>query len=333
MHITSYLFQKILLIRVEVSNNGIARLESSMIRKRKGEVLFETPKHLEIDALSKWKNTPVLFWVTGNQIVTKAYNKEDATLQRIMNNPELLWDLKTNEGQEEQLSFLRRENISALLQATEQHQLPLLDIWLYENSSEPELKARIEGLYQEGFKSSILFKSDQAKNALAELLFRKSILPVLLLFFFLLLGNFFLNSYYTKQYQQKQSMVQQSRREKQLNASQEQKRSQLFMDFNQIPNRSFALLSDRIASYIPPNMYLTDMQIAPLSKRSSIKNKKLLDIEYEIIQLKGIVDTPGAVTLLSQLLEADKLFEKVKVVQLGRKKNSDFFEFELEITI
>lgn len=103
--------------------------------------------------------------------------------------------------------------------------------------------------------------------------------------------------------------------------------------YNQIPNQSFALLADRIASYVPANLYLTTMNIFPLGKNRNLRDRTTLPLEYHIIRIKGTVETPGSVTLLSQLLESDNLFKKVKVIQLGRLKNTNLFEFELEITL
>lgn len=135
------------------------------------------------------------------------------------------------------------------------------------------------------------------------------------------------------QNQQKQLIVQQSKKGEDRAIAEEQKRNSLITRYNQIPNRSIALLADRIASYIPANLFLFSMNVFPVIKNTNSRDKKELSIEDHTIRLKGVVETPGSITLLSQLLEADTLFTKVKIVRMERRKDSDMFGFEMEITL
>lgn len=333
MDITPYLFRKMLLIRVEMTGGGMVRKELATIRYAKGKASLEEMKSFELDALSKWKNSPVLLLVTGEQVVSKPYIKEDPSLKRITSNPELLWDIEDIDGQEPILSFLRKDVMSELLQAVKQHHLFLMDIWISNFEHHYDVQVRLNDLYRNRFKSCALLKSPDSKSVLADILFHRIFMPVLLLFFALLLGNYFLHSYYTKQFQQKQAVIQLDKKLNRKNSSEEQQKNQLMAAYNQIPNQSFALLADRVASYIPPNLYLTSMSLFPPAKNINTRDKKTLPMEYHTARLKGSVETPGSVTLLIQLLEADNLFEKVKVIQLDRRKNSSVFEFELEITL
>lgn len=333
MKITSFLFRKIVLFRVEMGKNRIERKEMTTVRFSKGKAIVGKWKVFDLDTISKWKNSPVLVIFTGDGIISKSYDQQDVANKRIMKDPNFLWNIEITDGQGQRLSFLRRDNLSEFLQMCKQQHLILIDNWIYGADVEYNVQVRLENLYLERFRSSMLLQSPDFKDTLANVLFQKLFLPVLLFFFALLLGNYFLNSYYTKQYQQKQSIIQQNERNNRVNIQEEQKKNQLLAGYNQIPDQSFALLADRIASYIPSNLYLTSMNIFPLGKNKNIRDKKTLPMDFHIIRLKGTVETPGSVTLLSQLLESDKLFENVKVVQLGRLKNTNIFEFELEITL
>lgn len=333
MKIASFLFRKIVLIHVEMGKNGIDRKEETSVRFSKEKAVIGKWKDFEIDVISKWKNVPVLIIITGEGIISKTYDKQDITNKRIIKDPDFIWNIETVDGQGQILSFLRRDKLSELLQVFKQHHLVLIDTWIYGADVKYNVQMRLDKLHIEHFKSSMLLKSPDYKDILANVLFQKIFFPVLLLFFALLLGNYFLNSYYTKQYQQMQSVIQQDERKNRVNSLEEQKKNQLLDGYNQISNKSFALLADRIASYVPANLYLTSLNIFPLGKNSNTKDKSTLPLNFHIIRLKGTVETPGSVTLLSQLLESDSLFEKVKVVQLGRMKNTNLFEFELEITL
>lgn len=333
MKITSFLFRKIVLFRIELGKNTIERKQMTTVRFSRRKAIVGKWKDFEFEAMSKWKNSPVLMIFMGDGIISKLYDQQDIANKKIMKDSNFIWNIETTDAQEQRISFLRRDNLSEFLQMCKQQHLILIDNWIYRADEEYNIQIRLENLYLEHFRSSMLLQSSDFKNMLANVLFQKLFLPVLLLFFALLLGNYFLNSYYTKQYQQKQSIIQQNERNNRVNSQEEQKKNQLLAGYNKIPNQSFALLADRIASYIPSNLYLTSMNIFPLGKNKNVRDRKTLPMEYHTIRLKGTVETPGSVTLLSQLLESDKLFEKVKVVQLGRLKNTNIFEFELEITL
>lgn len=329
MNITSYLFRKVCLLNIKIGKSGIERKQIASIRFLKGKALIENWRDFEDNALSKWKNSPVLVLVTGEEIVSKLYDKEDTNLKRIMEGSDFLWDIKVEEEKGETITFLRRNNLSAFLRIIEQQHLILIDTWIYGTNEECDIKTRLERLFLSQFASSTLMRASGFRAKLANLLYRKILLPVLLLFFVILLGNYFLNSYYTTQYQQINNNIRQNKKENRASSKEIQK----IPGYNLIPNQSFALLADRIASYIPSNVYLTSMHIFPMKKKNDVRDKKELNLDYHIIRLTGTVETPGSVTLLSELLESDNLFKKVKVVQLSQKKNTTIFEFELEINL
>ncbi len=331
MNVTSRLFRKIILLHLDMGQNGIARQEWATVRFSKGKAVIGSWENFDIATLAKWKNSPVLVLITGDNVISKAYDKQDANNKRIMKDAGFLWDIEVTDSRGEIISFLRKDHLAEFLQAVIQHHLVLVDTWIYGSDIEYSIQARLDKLHADGFKSSALMRSPDFRNTLANALFQKIFLPVLLLFFCLLLGNYFLNSYYTKQYQEMQSIIRQNQKESKTSSQEEQKKNQLLAGYNQIPHQSFALLADRIASYIPTNMYLTSMNIFPVGKKTNAADKKTLPLDFRIIRLRGTVDIPGSVTLLSQLLEADNLFEKVKVIQLDRIKNGNVFEFELEI--
>lgn len=333
MNMIACLFRKLIFIRVQLEGSEILRKELAVVRFHKGKAFVKEWKRCEADSFSKYKNNLALLLVTSDQVVTKVYDREDQTIRRIIKNPELIWSTDTTEGQEPTLSFLRREGLNSLLGTIEKNKMLLIDTWIQGADDESVINTKLEHSYETLFRSTGLNKAVDLKNRLANLLFHKMLLPVLSFFLLLLLGNYFVYSHYTEQYQIKQSKIHQDKRANKAKSSNNQKENQLTAIYNQIPHKSFALLADRMASYIPNNLILTSMVISPLVKNGNSKSKNEIQIDYQLIRLKGSVETPGSVTLLTQLLEADALFSKVKVTSLYRKKDTDNFDFELEITL
>lgn len=333
MDIIPYLFRQLILIHIEMAGDEISKKELAVVSYRKGKAKVKEWKNLEINSLPKIKNNLAVLWITGDQIVTKPYDRDDQTIKRIIKNPELIWSVESTEGNGQVLSFLRREKLTGLLQSFEKNNLVLVNTWILDHSSTSDINTKLELLYKSRFVSDMQERPDDLKYTLANVLFHKLLLPVLLIFLVLLLGNYFTNSYYTEQYQLTQNVIQQNRRDNKVNASNGSKENPLVVSYNQIPGNSFALLADRIASYIPSNLSLTSMTLSPLKKNGNTKSKQELSIDFKTILLKGVVETPGSVTLLAELLETDALFSKVKVISLDKRKDSNNFEFELEITL
>lgn len=333
MDIIPHLFRQLILIRIEMTGDEISKKELAVVGYSKGKAKVKEWRNCETDSLPKFKNNLAVLWITGDQIVTKPYDGEDQTIKRIIKNPELIWSVQSTEGNGQTLSFLRREKLTGLLQSIEKNRLLLVDTWIQNQSDTDTINAQLELLYKSRFISETQEQRVDLKYTLANLLFHKLLLPVLLVFLMILLGNFFINSHYTEQYQLKQSAIQQNRRDTKTNASNGSKENPLIAGYNQIPSKSFALLADRIASYIPSNLFLTSMTLSPPEKSGNIKSKKELHIDFNTVVLKGMVETPGSVTLLAELLEKDAMFSKVKVISLDKKKDSNSFEFELEITL
>lgn len=333
MDILPYLFYKLILVRIEITNGEISLKKMGTVRFVKGRALIREMKDFEIEQLSKYKNSLVILWVTGDQVVTKEFDELDQNMKRMINNPELICSMESIDDQIKRVSFLRRENLVTILQVIERNKLPIVDTWICDDKIEFDVREKLEESYKSGFKSTALMKSANAKGILINLLFQRIFLPVLLFFFVLLLGNYFLNAHYTEEYQKIQSVILRNNKN-QSDAPNGKKKSQVVASYEQIPQQqSVALLADRIASYLPNNVFLTSMTLFPPIKNVNVKPGKMIQIEYEKIRLKGAVDIPGSVTLLAQFIEADNLLGKVKVVSLNKQKNSDFFDFELEIKL
>lgn len=331
--IISGLFRKLIFIRIRVLGNEISQKELAIVHFNKGKALIKEWKSFEIDSLPKLKNNLAVLLITGDQVVTKPYDKEDQTIKRITKNKELIWSIDYTDEEKQTLSFLRREDINTLLESINRNKLFLIDTWVNDINNEFAINDRIEKSYNKLFQPNGMNQSVDLKNILANILFQKILLPTLSIFLIFLLGNYYIYSHYMTEYQIKQSKIHKESKTNKDQSLHHQKINQLTTTYNQIPNKSFALLSDRIASYIPSNLYLSSMIISPLIKNGTIKSKNEIQINYQIINLKGYVETPGSVTLLTQLLEGDILFSKVKVISLYRAKEENHFEFELEITL
>ena len=104
---------------------------------------------------------------------SKIYDKQDITDKRIIKDPDFIWNIETENGQGQILSFLRRDKLSNLLQVFKQHHLVLIDMWIYGTGVKYDVQKRLDKLYIEHFKSSMLLKSPDYKDILANVIFQK----------------------------------------------------------------------------------------------------------------------------------------------------------------
>ncbi|MDR0939412.1 MAG: hypothetical protein LBN29_08690 [Mediterranea sp.] len=333
--ITHPLFRKVAILHVEMSGEHVARATRQLVRYAKGGALADEAGEVDIASLAKLKHTPVILLVTGDRVVSKPYAKNDPATERVVHNEELLWTLSTagEDADTPTLSFLRKEPLREWLEAIARDKLLLVDTWIRADLP-ADLPRRMERLREERFASTALAQSPICGNRLADFAFARLFLPVLLLLFAVLLGNFFLNTHYSQLYGEKQNVVQRSQQQDRKNAAETQKKSQLFGEYTQVPDLSYPLLADRIASYIPEGVKLTALTLFPEEKRANAPAAKNAPrVDYHTIHLRGTAEVPGSVSLLAQYLEADQLFGRVNIVRIDRKKGVGLFEFELKIAL
>jgi hypothetical protein len=302
-----------------------------VVKYDRGEVRYEK-KEFKKESLEKWKHNMTILSITGDQVVSKIYQQDDLSIKKITEKENLIWSITQTESKELLISFLSKEYTVDFIESLAKNSIYVMETWV-DRSDAFDKKQRITAFYETQMTLSAIRKSGKL-NTLCNLLYHKLQLSVLLLLFFLLLGNYFMNADIRKEYETKQTELNIKQRNNKTKLENQQKLGRIAEEYNKIPDCSFALIADRIASYVPANVRLNLLSIFPVeSGSSSMVRNKGLKIKAGMIVIRGDVDLPGSVTLFTQFLSADKLFSKVDIVTLSRKKDSSMFEFELHVTL
>lgn len=302
---------------------------------KRNKISLIEQKNCDLNNTEKWKHSPAILLITGNKVLTKKFNKEDVSIKKITDNPELLWKLHSFEDSEEQtISFLRKDLVEELAVALDKNCIYVLDKWI--NNDENLNKEQIVAdFYNQPIKLSDFHQNRTQINLLSLVVYYKLRLLLLLFFFIIVLGNFFLNTHYRQEYETVQSELYLNQRNNRKQQNNQKMQGRIQSQYESIPDRSFALIADRIASYIPPHIILNSLIFAPLegTKNNTVLQNKKMEFKNSSIMIKGETDIPGAVSLFSQYLDRDHLFSNIKIHSLVRDKDSSLFTFELIVEL
>lgn len=334
MKISQYIMGKSLLVEVKVANER-NEVKLWVVNSGKKGVRIQ---HKESDmekSLEKWKHSMAVLSISGDQIVSKLYPNDDPAIKKITENKDLVWSIIPSEKNNECLvSFLRKDSLGESIELLDKNNIHILDTWIGRNEI-PDKEKRITDFYNKEMSIPAIRKTPGRLNVICDVLYFKLRLPILLLFFCLLLGNFFINTQLRKDYETIQTELNLKRRNYKAFQENQKKQNRLQTEYEKITDVSFALIADRIASYVPTNVQLNLLSVFPLeSTRSSARSReKGLKLKIGSIIVKGEVEIPGSVTLFTQFLSSDNLFSKVEILSLHKQKDSSLFNFELLITL
>ena len=329
MNPLKYIYNKIVLLEVAIGDN-YTDVALSIAKYKKGGFTRQ-PKEYLGNSLEKWKNGVAILSITGEHIVSRTCRADDPAVKKVMENKQLIWSLDGNTATDSEtitISFLRREFVNDIIALLEKNKIYIAQMWIKE-SSERNKDDKILSFFNNKTKLSAVKESKSELNLSAGLLYHKIKLPVLLVVFGILFVNFFLNNNIRKEYEQNQVILSTKQRQNKIEA-QRAENNKISAEYAKIPNLSYALISDRIASYVPDNVRLSQMVLFPIGKNSP--REKGVNIDPRSVKIKGEVDIPGNVTLFSQFLSADNLFSSVEIVSLSRREGSSIYDFELLAT-
>lgn len=329
-----YIASRLLLFELCTSETGNCTRVWKVSIKRNRISLIEQ-KNCDLNNMEKWKHSPAILLITGNKIISKKYNRADASIKKITDNPELLWKLDSLEDSEKQIiSFLRKELIEELSSILDKNYIYVLEKWI-NNDEKIDIERMVAEFYKQPIKLSNFYQNLTQINLLSLVAYYKLRLLLLLFFFIVLLGNFLLNSRFRQEYEVAQSELYLNQRNNRKQQNNQKKQGRIQSQYESIPDRSFALIADRIASYVPPHIILNSLIFSPLEGTKSnivLQNKKMKFNSNSII-IKGETEISGSVSLFSQYLDCDHLFSNVKIHSLTKDKSSSLFTFELKVEL
>ncbi len=316
------------------TDNEILDVKLWKLTYKGDKVLLHPLKFLGKQSLEQWKHYIAILLVTGDQVISKKYIEDDVSIKKIVENENLLWEVSSiNTSEEQILSFLRKELLQSFLDDLVINRIHLLKILISQTNilDKDQLLHRI---CLEEMSFGVIRKSIQKINLVFELLYHKYHLPILLSFLLILLGNYFINVRLRQQKKMNQTQLEIVRKNNEAKQKAESSLNRLVVNYNKVPNCSFSTIADKIASYVPSNLSLNVLSIFPYVNKMNFTGKyEGQNIRVNIIIIKGWVETPGSITLFSQLLNSDALFTKVDILSLVKRKKENLFDFEMQIAL
>lgn len=263
------------------------------------------------------KNGAAVLIITGRDIGSKVYTSSDKeALSKIIENDNLLWTIHEDDG-EERIDFTRKTFLDDIFKE-------IKDLCVANTIVSVKTGIDIYSILQEFYEKKLNFdlvrKSKEFRAFFFDSLFDKIKLPVLLFFFVLLFINYVVFSHIKEKYDTSESTYTIHLQRNNQEVENSEKANRLFGQYNKIPSYPLALLSDRIASYMPKDTRLTSMVFFP-------------EKTPDAIIVKGKSGVAGTALLFAQYLQEDKLFGKVDVININNLKDSDSYDFELRITL
>jgi len=328
-----FIVGKVLLFEVEtMSDRTEIKLHKVIINQK--HLFLSQKKYVGIKSLENWKHSIAFVFVTGNQVASKSYVKEDPSIKKILSNENLFCDIVfNNENRENTISFVRKEIIQELMIQLKKNSI-LVETVLIGKMENTIIEERLKAYWEKEMNYDTILRSPEKINTFCSIIYYKLQLPILIASFFLLLGNYFANSHFMEK--NEKSNITRINTKKIVKVQQEEKNkmNRLMKVYHEVPSYSLASVADRIASYVPIHLQLNLLSILPQATNTgSSSDKKELKMKNNTVIVKGLSDIPGNITLFTQLLSKDMMFSKVEIISLTKQEDTNLFDFELQLTL
>lgn len=333
MNILTPIIRKVLFLEVR-TNQGSAEGKLWLVTRRQGGKFSFNALELDDKNLKKYKHGLAILVVTGDEVVEKPYEATDPSFKKITENEHLIWNINHQSSQGSKISFIRKDILEDFHHLLKGHSVHKVSEYLFKEC-EIDKEAIVESFFKETVNIKSICKDAKLLNSFSHAIYQTLQLPVLLTILALLLGNFYVNSNFRSEYEEIQTQLNAKRKNEKQLLENKQKIGRMEKHYQNFYSGSLALIADRIASYVPTNVSLNLCSIFPLPKNEEfvLGNKQEDKTPKNIVLVKGEVQTPGSVTLFTELLGADKMFSKVEMLSLERLKDQDYYSFELQITL
>jgi hypothetical protein len=317
-------------MEVEASNGAVSTKMSAAkySLKNSGIILQEIDN--EKHDWSKKKNGIAVLLISGSDVGSKEYDSlGNDGAKKITENENLLWTIHEENGYSG-IDFIRKSSLESILNEIERKDLYIADITVSQRT-DSDIHATLQQLYEKKLSFDLIKKSKEFRGFFFDSLFDKIKLPVLLFFFVLLFVNYVVFSNIKEKYDIGETAYNIRLQRNKLETENTEKANRLFGEYNKIELYPLALISDRIASYIPKDVRLTSMVFFPEDK-SNVRGKNEGD-KKNVIIVKGKAEIAGTVLLFAQYLQEDKLFNKVDIININNLKDTGSYDFELHIIL
>ena len=296
----------------------------------------KTDKYLKDMTLSdisgKKFDAPLVLTISGKGVISKIYKENSEELKRITEQPNDFLFASENVGDGMlKLTFLRRNLYDILCEELNIENFTLVEVRIDANNN-PEQEARkaAEDFWTSKFSIKEAFAPSIRSSSLLSLVAKKVSLPVLLFLIVVLLINFFVQQNIANQLQEQQIRLAQTKR----NTAQVEKnlgeKQQILNQLSNEPRFSYAWIADQIASVVPDEIILTELEIQPLKDR--IQENKPVNVEKNKILIKGQSLNPASVTDFTDSIQVLGAFGPVQLTMHNKDRN-DHYLFTLDVSL
>ena len=330
MNLLSPILSEILVFEVDASN-GVTSTKISRVRYslKNSRIILQEIDNEEFDR-SKKKNGIALVLITGSDIGTKSYDISDSeAVSKIMGNDNLLWTVH-DENVNRRIDFIRKASLENILGEIENKDLYIANS-IVSVKTDIGIQTALQEFYEKSVNFNLIKKSKEFRAFFFDSLFDKIKLPVLLFFLVLLFINYVVFSNIKEKYDISEAAYNIQLQKNKQETENSEKTNRLFGEYNKIQSYPLALISDRIASYIPKDIRLTSMVFFP--EKISTARGKNESSPSNVIIVKGKSEIAGTVLLFTQYLQEDKLFNKVDIITINNLKDNGSYDFEIHIIL
>lgn len=321
---------EIIIAEVEASNGTAStRVTTARYSSKSSDIILREIGH-EKEKWPKRKHGIALLLVRGSDVGTKEFATSDNDgVKKITENENLLWTVH-EENDFSAIDFIRKSSVENILNALRDRNLHIMEITVSPHS-DIDLRTTLLDLYEKKLNFEHLKKSKEFCAFFFDSLFDKIKLPFLLFFFVLLFVNYIAFSNIKEKYEISETAynirLQKSKQERENT----EKANRLFSEYDKIRSYPLALLSDRIASYMPRDIRLVSMVFFPENRSNA--GARAVKNNANLIIVKGKAEIAGTVLLFAQYLQEDKLFSKVDIININNLKDNGSYDFELHIIL
>ncbi|MDR1501459.1 MAG: hypothetical protein LBT43_03270 [Prevotella sp.] len=330
MNLFSSILGEIIAIEIEVTNSTASTKVSAAKYSLRDSGIILRKIDNEKDYWSKGKNGIAVLLVSGSDVGSKEYavSGNDGA-RKITENNNLLWTIHKGNGYS-RIDFIRRSSLEDVLNEIEGKGLYIADTTVSQRT-DTDIHTKLQQLYEKKLNFVLIKKSKEFRAFFFDSLFDKIKLPVLLFFFVLLFVNYLVFSNIKEKYDISETAYNIRLQKNKIETENIEKANSLFGKYNKIQAYPLALISDRIASYMPKDVRLTSMEFFPENKPNA--RGKDGSGTGSVIIVKGKAEIAGTVLLFAQYLQEDRLFSKVEIININNLKDTGSYDFEIHIIL
>lgn len=331
MQLLTSILSEIFVIEVEVSHSAVSmKMNQAVYSFRNSGIIL---REIDNEQFSLWKKKPgiAILIISGNDIGSKdcGTSVNDETVRKITDNENLLWTVH-EENDSHTIDFIRKSSLDSILNEIARKNLYIADITVSQRA-DIDIHTKLQQVYEKKLNFDLVKKSKEFREFFFDSLFEKIKLPLLLLFFLLLFINYVVYSNIREKYEFRETAYNIQLQKNKQDIENREKASRLFGEYNKIQSYPLALISDRIASYIPRDVWLTSMVFFPENR--SRASGQVENDSRSVIIVKGKAEIAGTVLLFAQYLQEDKLFSKIDILNINNLKDGGLYDFEIHIIL